>query len=73
MVDFMTAFNAILGPPALEKLMVVPRYAYSCLKMPIPKGVIMVQGCINPSYDAIRRVWTWPYKSWMPSVNESII
>ena len=33
-VDFNTAYHAILGRPALAKFMVVPHYAYLVLKMP---------------------------------------
>ena len=38
--DFNTAYNAILGRPALAKFMVVPHYTYLVLKMPSPIGVL---------------------------------
>ena len=38
-VDFNTAYHAILGLPALAKFMAVPHYAYLVLKMPLPVGV----------------------------------
>ena len=39
-VDFNTAYHAILGRPALAKFMAVPHYAYLVLKMPSPTGVL---------------------------------
>ena len=35
-VDFNTAYHAILGRPALAKFMAVPHYAFLVLKMPSP-------------------------------------
>ena len=34
-VDFNTAYHAILGRPALAKFMAVPHYTYLVLKMPM--------------------------------------
>ena len=39
-VDFNTAYHAILGRPALAKFMSIPQYAYLVLKMPSPIGVL---------------------------------
>ena len=36
-VDFDTAYNAILGRPALAKFLMATHYGYQCLKMPGPK------------------------------------
>ena len=41
-VDFDTAYNAILGRPALAKFLMATHYGYQCLKMPGPKGVITI-------------------------------
>ena len=38
-VDFDTAYHAILGRPALAKFMAVSHYVYLVLKMPSPVGV----------------------------------
>lgn len=45
-VDFKTTFNHILGRLTL-KFMVMPNYAYSCLKIPMLNGAIMVRGCMK--------------------------
>jgi hypothetical protein len=37
-------YHAILGRSAFAKFMAVPHYAYLTLKIPGPKGTIMVQG-----------------------------
>ena len=41
-VDFKIAYNAILGQPTLAKFMAVMHYAYQCVKMPGPKGIITI-------------------------------
>jgi hypothetical protein len=38
--DFETSYHAIIGRPAIAKLMVVPHYTYLVLKMPSPAGVL---------------------------------
>ena len=43
-VDFETAYNEILGRPALAKFLIATYYGYHSLKMPGPKGVITVRG-----------------------------
>jgi len=43
-VDFQSAYHAILGRPAYARFMARPCYVYLKLKMPIPKGVITVTG-----------------------------
>jgi hypothetical protein len=44
-VDFETAYNAILGRPTLARFMAVVHYAYQCVKIPGTRGVIRVRGC----------------------------
>ena len=41
-VDFPSAYHALLGRPAYAKLMAIPCYVYLKLKMPGPHGVITV-------------------------------
>ena len=41
-VDYETAYNAVLGRPALAKFMAATHYAYGCLKIPGPKEVITI-------------------------------
>jgi hypothetical protein len=43
-MDWPSQYHAILGRPAFARFMVVPHYAYLALKIPGPKGVIIVQG-----------------------------
>ena len=43
-VDFDSAYHAILGRPAYASFMARPCYVYLKLKMPGPKGVITVTG-----------------------------
>nr|XP_045086315.1 uncharacterized protein LOC123494494 [Aegilops tauschii subsp. strangulata] len=43
-VDFHSAYHAILGRPAYARFMARPCYMYLRLKMPWPKGVITVTG-----------------------------
>ena len=43
-VDFQSAYHAILGRPAYAHFMARPCYVYLKLKMPGPKGVITVTG-----------------------------
>jgi hypothetical protein len=40
--DFKSSYHAILGCPMLARFMVVPHYIYLVLKMPGPKGVLIV-------------------------------
>jgi hypothetical protein len=43
-MDWPSQYHAILGRLAFAKFMAVPHYAYLTLKIPGPKGTIMVQG-----------------------------
>ena len=43
-VDFHSAYHAILGRPAYARFMARPCYMYLKLKMPGPRGVITVTG-----------------------------
>ena len=43
-VDFESAYNAILGRPSLTKFMAATHHAYQKIKITGPKGVIVVQG-----------------------------
>ena len=42
--DFETSYHAILGRPALAKFMAIAHYVYLVLKMPGPKGELMLRG-----------------------------
>jgi hypothetical protein len=48
-MDWPSQFHAILGRPTFAKFMAVPHYAYLTLKIPGPKGTIMVQGSFEVS------------------------
>ena len=43
-VDFESAYNAILGRPSLTKFMAATHHSYQSTKIPSPKGVISMQG-----------------------------
>jgi hypothetical protein len=49
--NFESSYHAILGRPALAKLMVVPHYVYLLLKMPGQSGVLTLRGDLKKSYD----------------------
>jgi hypothetical protein len=53
--DFEMAYNAFLEMPALTKFMVISHYAYLVLKMPVPKGVIIIKGDVKLAYDCDRK------------------
>nr|ADB85300.1 putative retrotransposon protein [Phyllostachys edulis] len=54
-VDFDTAYNAIIGQPALAKFLMATHYGYQCLKMPGPKGVITIHYDKKMAYTCDRR------------------
>jgi hypothetical protein len=47
--DWPSQYYAILGRPTFAKFMAIPHYAYLALKIPGPKGTIMVQGSFEVS------------------------
>jgi hypothetical protein len=49
--DFETAYNALLGWPALTKFMAILHYANLVLKMPGLRGVISIRGDVKRAYD----------------------
>ena len=55
-VDFNTAYHAILGRPTLTKYMVVLHYVYLMMKMSGPRGVISVRGDMRVAYDCEREI-----------------
>jgi hypothetical protein len=48
-VDISSPYHALLGHPALAKFMPVPHYAYLKMKLPGPRGVIIVSGSFKKS------------------------
>jgi hypothetical protein len=46
-IDFAGSYHAILGWPYYAKFMAVPNYTYLKLKIPGPKGVVMVGGSLQ--------------------------
>jgi hypothetical protein len=50
-VGFRGAYHAILGRPCYAKFMAVPNYIYLKMKMPGPKGVIIVGSSIEHAFD----------------------
>jgi hypothetical protein len=53
-VDISSLYQALLGRPALAKLMVVPHYVYLKMKLPDPRGVITISGCYKKSMECAR-------------------
>jgi hypothetical protein len=49
--DFESSNHAILGRPALAKLMVIPHYPYLLLKMPGPNGVLSFRGDLKCAFN----------------------
>ena len=49
-VDFDTAYHAILGRLALANFMAVPHYVYLVLKMPSPAGVLSLRANLFVAY-----------------------
>ncbi|XP_066392421.1 uncharacterized protein [Miscanthus floridulus] len=49
-VDFLSINHSLLSLPCFAKFMVIPNYAYLKLKMPSPKGVIIVEGNFKQAY-----------------------
>jgi hypothetical protein len=48
-MDWPSQYHAILGRPAFSRFMAVPPYTYLVLKMPGPKGIIIVKGSFKLS------------------------
>ena len=55
MVDFESAYHAILGRPAYARFMARPCYVYLKLKMPGPKGVITISGDLKRAENCLQR------------------
>jgi hypothetical protein len=54
-VDFPSAYHALLGRPAYAKFMAIPCYVYLKLKMPGPNGVITVSGNYKQAEDLLQK------------------
>ncbi|KAM3368358.1 hypothetical protein ACQJBY_016725 [Aegilops geniculata] len=54
-VDFQSAYHAILGRPAYARFMARPCYVYLKLKMPGPKGVITITGNRNKAEECFQK------------------
>jgi hypothetical protein len=48
--DFKSSYHAILGHPMLAKFMAILHYTYVVLKMPAPRGVLIVYGEVLISF-----------------------
>ena len=49
-VDFAWSYHALLGGPCYAKLLAILHYGYLKLKMPDPRGVIMVASSVIKAY-----------------------
>ena len=54
LVDFDTAYHAILGRPALAKFMAVPHYVYLVLKIPTEQGILTLRANVSITYECER-------------------
>src|SRR4051812_29875643 len=54
-VDFSSAYHALLGRPAYAKFMAIPCYVYLKLKMPGPHGVITVSGNYKQAEELLQK------------------
>ena len=59
-VDFQSAYHAILGRPAYARLMAQTCYVYLKMKMPGPKGVITITGNQKRRKSAFRKAQKLP-------------
>jgi len=50
-VGFRGTYHAIIGHPSYAKFMAIPNYTYLKLKMPGPKGVIIVSSSYEHAYE----------------------
>jgi hypothetical protein len=48
--NFEGTYHAVLGRPALTKLMAIPHYSYLVLKMPTEQGVLTLKGNVYTAY-----------------------
>ncbi|KAI4982966.1 hypothetical protein ZWY2020_023458 [Hordeum vulgare] len=64
-VDFQSAYHAILGRPVYARFMARPCYVYLKLKMPDPKGVITITG--NRQAECLARDRGSPINRWLSS------
>ena len=55
-VDFESSYHAILGRPALAKLMAIPHYVYLLLKMPGKTGVLTFRGDLQKSFECEKKL-----------------
>jgi hypothetical protein len=53
-VDISSPYHVLLGRLDLAKFMAVPHYAYLKMKLPGPRGVIIVSGCFKKSMECAR-------------------
>jgi hypothetical protein len=53
-VDISSPYHALLGRPALAKFMAVPHCPYLKMKLPGPRGVMIVSGCFKKSLACAR-------------------
>jgi len=49
-MDLLSAYRAIVGRPCYAKFMAVPNYAYLKLKLPSPRGIIIVSGDLHRAH-----------------------
>src|SRR3954470_22391817 len=54
-VDFPSAYHALLGRPAYAKFMAIPCYVYLKLKMPVPHAVITVSGDYKQAEELLQK------------------
>jgi hypothetical protein len=52
--DISSPYHALLHHPALAKFMVEPHYVHLKMKLPGPRGMIMVSGCFKKSMECAR-------------------
>jgi hypothetical protein len=52
--NFDCGYNAIIGRPGLAKFMAIPHYTYMILKMPGPRGIIIVRADFQGATECFR-------------------
>jgi hypothetical protein len=71
--NFKSSYHAILGRPALAKLMAVPHYVYLLLKMPGRSGVLTHRGDLKKSYDCNQEAILYASTTRVPDASGEVL
>ena len=72
-VDFSSAYHALLGWPAYARFMTIPCYVYLKLKMPGPRGVTIISGDYKQAKELLQKgslIWSTDSRGRVSRVQE---